>query len=512
MSRLSPSVNIRPGVSMLGVLSHLNYSAWYALAEFVDNALQSYLSNRERLLALHGPEFCLRVDIELDTSADPRLVIRDNAAGIASRDYQRAFRPAEIPPNRNGLAEFGMGMKSAACWFSPKWSVRTSALGEPVQRIVRLDVHQIVEQRVEEIAVQERPADQSAHFTEIVLEQLHRPPQTKTVTKIKEHLADIYRVFTREGQLDLRFNGEPLVYAPPEVLVAPYFVTPDAEPVEWKREIEFPLGNGMSVHGFAAIRKTASTSRAGFSLFRRGRVIQGSGDEGYRPEAIFGRSNSYRYQRVFGELHLEGFQVSHTKDGIRWDENEEPFLELLKEHLDAAERPLLKQAEGYRALASRDKLEASARRAVERTGGSIRDGIGDALNDASARPDPPPELSPQLPGPPPLAREQVREVEWHGKLWEITIELTDDAGVGDWLTLTGTLNDAVEGKIGIRVSLAHPFMHRFGGASAENIEPFLRIATAIALSEVVARDSGVRRVGRVRQHINELLAGVLGQP
>ena len=37
--------------------------------------------------------------------------------------------PAAIPPDRSGLSEFGMGMKSAACWFAPRWSVRTKALG-----------------------------------------------------------------------------------------------------------------------------------------------------------------------------------------------------------------------------------------------------------------------------------------------------------------------------------------------------------------------------------------------
>ena len=57
---------------------------------------------------------------------------------------------------------------------------------------------------------------------------------------------------------------------------------------------------------------------------------------------VFGHSNSYRYQRLFGELHLDGFEVSHTKDGFRWDENEQPFLELLREYLDSGDVPLLK--------------------------------------------------------------------------------------------------------------------------------------------------------------------------
>src|SRR5437763_15659631 len=105
----SRTVNIRPGVGILSVLRHLNYKPWFAMAEFVDNSLQSYLQNRDRLHELHG-EFRLKVEIELDRSDELRIKIRDNAAGIATNEYARAFRPAEIPADRTGLAEFGMGM------------------------------------------------------------------------------------------------------------------------------------------------------------------------------------------------------------------------------------------------------------------------------------------------------------------------------------------------------------------------------------------------------------------
>src|SRR6185503_5319184 len=103
------------------VLRHLNYKSWYALAEFVDNALQSYLANRARL---GGTGAVLTVEISLSPEPPGRLIIRDNAAGIEEGTYSRAFRPAEVPPDRSGLSEFGMGMKSAACWFSPRWRVR----------------------------------------------------------------------------------------------------------------------------------------------------------------------------------------------------------------------------------------------------------------------------------------------------------------------------------------------------------------------------------------------------
>lgn len=193
------TVNIRPGVSVLSVLRHLNYKAWFALAEFVDNSVQSFLSNADALKALHGDEFRLKVQISIDPTSPARISIRDNAAGIRLADFPRAFRPAAVPPDRSGLSEFGMGMKSAACWFSPRWSVRTKALDDPFERLVRFDVDRIVNDQIEELEITSRKVDADWHYTEVILEDLYHVPVKKTVGKIKEHLADIYRVFIREG-------------------------------------------------------------------------------------------------------------------------------------------------------------------------------------------------------------------------------------------------------------------------------------------------------------------------
>ena len=51
------NVNIRPGVTILSVLKHLNYKPYYALAEFVDNAIDSYLKNETELRKIEGKDF-----------------------------------------------------------------------------------------------------------------------------------------------------------------------------------------------------------------------------------------------------------------------------------------------------------------------------------------------------------------------------------------------------------------------------------------------------------------------
>ena len=507
-------INIRPEVSILSVLRHLNYKPWFALAEFVDNSLQSYVANRKSLQAIDGEESLLQVDIVLEPEIPGRIVIRDNAAGIAEKDYARAFKPAEVPPDRSGLSEFGMGMKSAACWLAANWSVRTSALGEPFERRIRFDVSDIVQNRIEDIEVTTTKVREDGHYTELVLENLHKIPQGRTIGKIKEHLADIYRVFIREGSLILTFNGEPLTFSEPAIMIAPYYRDPNGPAIVWRKEIDFDFGDGLRAWGFAALREKGSVSSAGFALFRRNRLIQGSGDEGYRPPSIFGQSNSYRYQRLFGELHLEGFEVSHTKDGFRWEEHEEVFLEFLGERLDEKPIALLEQAEGHRSRTPRNAVAQKTRAAVERTASVIQENAPDVIEEEiNIGPDeePPPSELPKVADTP---CDRTIDVELKGHPWRIIIEVTNDPAVGDWISLSDKQAAQLVDRrcLCVRMSMAHPFTERFVGASGESLEALLRLAAAIGLAEITAREAGVRLAGTFRRTINELLRDALSKP
>ena len=244
------TVSIRPGMGMLGVLKHLRYTPWHALAEYVDTAIASHQAHRARL---GTPR--VRVAIDLDPAAR-RIEVRDDAAGIAPADFPRAFRPAEVPPDRSGLSEFGMGMKSASCWFAPRWSVRTRALGDARERRVAFDVARIVGERVEQLDVEERAVPPGTPYTVIELLDCHEFPTGRSLGKVREHLRDLYRDFLRADELELIVGGERLAYVGPEVLIAPRHdaeSVPHGEAIEWRKPIAFDLGGGQSAHGFAAL-------------------------------------------------------------------------------------------------------------------------------------------------------------------------------------------------------------------------------------------------------------------
>ncbi len=500
-------VSIRPQVTVLAILKYLEYETWFALAEFVDNAIASFLAHENELRKVEGKAFQLEVKIEIDESKD-RITIRDNAGGIEKSAYARAFRAAEIPPDTSGLSEFGMGMKSAACWFADKWSVRSTALGEETEKTVRFDMKKIFEDKLEELQVEVKRAQKNQHYTIIELNDVSKLPRRRGVGKVKSHLASIYREFIRRGILILTVDNEILVYDEPKILEAPKFDDPKGKSILWRRDIDFPIEKNLSVHGFVAIREKASTQQAGFALFRRGRVIEGSFDNGFRPEYIFGNPNSFRYQRVFGELHLEGFKVTFTKKGIQWDENLDLFLRLLRDDLSHRSFPLLQQAEKYRVRASEKEYQA-AKKALDETVKDLEKKAPDALSELSKCKEEHSDSKGLSETNKAMHREF--EVRFNRATWRIAIELSYDPSltelieVGTHLVTNKSVNGSVR-DVGIRLSLTHPFMVEFVGVDNSKVEPILRIAAAFGLSEVLAKESGARTQGEIRRNFNELIA------
>jgi hypothetical protein len=59
---------------------------------------------------------------------------------------------------------------------------------------------------------------------------------------------------------------------------------------------------------------------------RRGRVIVGGPGHGYKPEQIFGQGNTFRSQRLFGELHMNDWPVTQAKDAFDWADGLEEFF------------------------------------------------------------------------------------------------------------------------------------------------------------------------------------------
>jgi|InofroStandDraft_1065614.scaffolds.fasta_scaffold06742_6 DNA-binding Lrp family transcriptional regulator len=313
---MSKSINIRPTTSVYATYKNIRYDPWTAIAEFVDNSTQSYYDNIERLESTKYWDG-LTVDIEYkrDKINGDRLIIRDDAYGMDFHDFKRAIM-LDSPPKRKSRSEFGMGLKTAACWFGKCWSVESVALGSGVKYKATVDVEALSKYKNEEITVEEIPCSTKEHGTIVTIWNLNRTLSGTQIGKTKDQLRGMYRTDLRSGKIKILYNAVGLVYETPKVLTE---ILPDGSEKVWKKDIDISFdfnGEAKRVYGFIGILDEGSTSGAGFTLIRYGRVIVGGYENGYRPEEIFEKSNSYVYQRLFGELNLDGWRVTQTKDAF----------------------------------------------------------------------------------------------------------------------------------------------------------------------------------------------------
>ena len=103
-------------------------------------------------------------------------------------------------------------------------------------------------------------------------------------------------------------------------------------------------------------------------------------------------------------------------------------------------------------------------------------------------------------------------MDFNDQSWTVSVEIANDPSIGDWLEISQQDKNQNKRTMSIRVNFAHPFMQRFAGVSAEEMEPYIRFAVALAIAETVARDQGVKLAGTIRRHINALLKSALSEP
>lgn len=324
-------LNIRPDTGVYGTYKRISYEPWTALAEFVDNSTQSFYDHKKELFSTKYYKG-LEVEIEYteDSSIGDEIVIRDNAFGMDYRDFQRAIILDRPPMNTKGRNEFGMGLKAAACWFGNLWSVETTCLGSSVKYKAEIDIDNLVKYKNEDIDVDEEYVSPKEHYTIIKIQHLNKKIKGKRIEKkIHELLSSIYRADFRTGDIKVFYNGNLLEFQE----VSPYI---DENNTEWKKEVNFTIpykDEELEVKGFIAIRIPGDVKNAGFTLLRRGRVIVGGPEKNYRPYEVFGASNGFSYQRLYGELQMDNWPVTQAKDGFDWsnEDLEAKFIEKLIE-------------------------------------------------------------------------------------------------------------------------------------------------------------------------------------
>ena len=506
------SVSIKLQTGVYGTFRNLNNKVWYALGEYVDNAVQSFENNKESLKKANNGNYQFEVSITIDKDNDI-IRIYDNAAGIDSANFLRAFEPANIPIDNTGLHEFGMGMKTASIWLSDIWTLKTAALNEIESRTVEFDLDKILEIKKENLDVINTKKQINTHFTELTLKKLSQnAPSNAQIDKIRKHLSSIYRKFIRSGDLRLIINEEVLTFEEPEILKAPFYNNTDGKVLEWKKEIAFESGK-YKAKGFIAILNTMSTDTLnGLSLFRRGRVIEGSHDEKYRPKAICGQIGSPRYKRIFGELELEGFTVSFNKGSFQEYDDLEALILSLQIEISANDFDLYTQAEKFIKPKTAEYNVKVANNIVKKlrktiTKYELKEKVQISLQEIESK-----IISKSNE----ILSQDVEIIDSFEEIidikevkYKLNLVLINEKEITDLYTVEIDENEPLIKKITYKINLAHPFFARYDKMrNEEDYQPIITIIRSLVLAEITASSQGTKNAGNVRTNFNYFLRNI----
>lgn len=314
------------GPEIMSSYKRLAYEVWYALAEFVDNSTQAYANNKALMDETFRQEETV-LTVSITTSADGEgqfIRIEDNSIGMSAEDLRDAVHIGMPPKNATGRSRYGLGLKTGASWFGDIWTIETKKLGEKFSHKITVNVPDVAANNLD-LPYERKACPANEHWTIIEIRVLHRKLTNKVLHKTKRYLASVYRRDIQQKKLVLRLNDETL----------PWDADFKSRLIKLKNgelafnEFRFKVGKKL-VTGWAGVLERGSRKDAGFSIFQSARMIDGW-PEAYKPETIFGDqaggSNDLVNQRLFGEINLDGFDVSHTKDQILFENNEQEILE-----------------------------------------------------------------------------------------------------------------------------------------------------------------------------------------
>ena len=527
------SVSIRPEVGMYSLFPHMNYKPWFALGEMVDNSIGSYVANREKLRALHGNGFKLKIDITFSQSGkDARILVEDNAAGISEKDAERAFTPAAPPVDKSGINQFGIGMKSSCTWYSHFYTITSSALNEEVTRAVTFDIEGIIDNKIEELDVVETPKEKNIHGTRIVLSKLHQGiPTGGTLTRIQSYISSIYREFIKSGEVVISVGGRELTYTSPELLESKYWDSNHVDtgapyevensPVKkWQMPIDIVLEDSWEndtspnrpakpprVRGWMGILKEGSTKKSGAALIWKKKVVIGAGsmaqgdEDSYRPLSVFGATTTFTFQRLIGELDVSELQVTSFKDNIDWRNGQEEELQnKLRDALESGEYPMRKMAANYRSTSKSKSSQDTVKRTVEATTKDLENLINQKDLIANLKADISDTNVMNLTNANDVIEQRIElPIEGNPSLiFRVVIEPGDDK----LFRLITEGDDYI-----FSINRAHIFMMSFANLPGADLEPIFRMGIALGFAEILGRDAALDHVEYIRLKINLILSG-----
>ncbi|AUF83547.1 hypothetical protein CXP39_01915 [Mesoplasma syrphidae] len=368
-------IDISPKTSIYKAFKRMSYQLETAIAEFIDNSTSSYFDHKdelENIYKLKNQTYKLKIYVLYGNMGKPEdsfLQIKDNAYGMNFDDFQRAIRLNDIPKDRSGRNEFGMGLKTAGVWFANELRITSSSLTSNEQYKIVLNVDDLEREEANTLRVETKEVSELNHGTTIFLKNMSNVPKSKIQKQnLIDLLSSIYRNDLETGSIEIilaeykksdgcwyDFNGNKYGKTSDAYINIPsiqwenkkIYVIKEGEknnPQNADYEVKTTFddyidfeGTKYKVFGWIGALEISSRKWNGFALLRRGRVITGGKPySGYKVKEISGQSGSFEDIRIIGEINMDNFPVNQAKDGFSWNNGlEDAFIDFLINKTDA---------------------------------------------------------------------------------------------------------------------------------------------------------------------------------
>ncbi|GEM_PF-3692356 len=295
MKRSKNKVSITPDTSILKRLSATNMRVERALAELIDNSLDSFSMNKSKLNRLGVQRPTVKIYF------GDKVTIADNCFGMDEKVLIDSFCLGKSNKGKITLdliGRYGIGMKAAAMILGNCIAVTTRRPGAPDCIEMALDAETFGKDGWNVDA----PKTVKTHFehgTLVEISKLRRQYNQTTKDKVKNSCSRVFRQYIRDNELSLFIDDEP---------IAPY--NEDLRPGT-HRPLEIDLGSEYGkVSGWVGLLKKGQghSGLYGFSLFRNKRVIE--------EHVKIGVTNNNSEGSIIGEIFLGNWEVDFTKARI----------------------------------------------------------------------------------------------------------------------------------------------------------------------------------------------------
>jgi len=319
----------------------------------------------------------------------------------------------------------------------------------------------------------------------------------------------MYREDLRSKEVEIIWNYQQIDF------IEPTFLTENKGDhiSTWKKDISFEVpweneGKILKVYGWVGIRMPGRQRDAGFVLIRRGRVILGGPDEGYKPTQLFGQGNTFRSQRLIGELHMDDWPITQAKDAFDWYGGlEDAFINMLRRKCSE----YMEKSEEYREPRTKLITDGDVKLLTEKTQQIFSNpSLGKAIAEEIRFPEPK-KTEKQIKEDTTLLKKASFEpveinLDVGNEVWNFKLYWVERISDAPWINI----ENPQENHMDIYLNMLHPFFSAYL-EDHQSLDLIIQFVVALALSEKMARMSstgGLVDPGTIRINMNRILRRV----